>query len=54
MSDLGVAVCEEDPKELDNTISERSAAHPVEDKDREDPVVEPPLTVAPTFPVKPL
>ena len=54
MPDLVVANCEENPKELDNTRSDRSAARPVEDKDRKVTTVEPPLTVPPTLPVKPL
>ena len=54
MPDPGMAICENDTKQLDSTTPERSATRPVEDKDREDPAVQPELTVAPTFPVKPL
>ena len=54
MSDPGMAICEKDSKQLDSTISEPSVTRPVEDKDREDPAVQPALTVAPTFPVKSL
>ena len=54
MPDPVVAIYEEDPKELDKTISELSAAHSVEDKDRKDLAVDPPLTVPPPLPVKPL
>lgn len=53
MPDSGMAICENDIKQPDSTISERSPTRPAEDKDRKDPAVQVPLTVAPTFPVKP-
>ena len=54
MPDPEMAMCEKDSNQLDSTTYEHSATRPVEDKGREDLTVRRSLTVAPTFPVKPL
>lgn len=54
MPDSEMAMCEKDSKQPDSTTFEHSTTRQVEENGREDLAVRRPLTVAPTFPVKPL